>query len=59
MKRVLWDQGAAFRCGAENVIMTGKLDNEVLINYIKETLGGQVGADYGDPYGQDRITIIQ
>ena len=45
--------------GAQNVIMTGKLDNEVLINYIKETLGGEVGADYSDPYGQDRITIIQ
>ncbi len=45
--------------GAKSVIRTGKLDSEVLINYIKDTLGGRVGADYADPYGQGRITIIQ
>ncbi|MBQ7058848.1 MAG: 5'-nucleotidase C-terminal domain-containing protein [Firmicutes bacterium] len=36
-----------------------KLDNQVLIDYITGTLGGEVGADYADPYGQGRITIIQ
>ena len=38
----------------ENVM----LDNQVLINYIVEKLGGTVGSDYLDPYGQGRITII-
>ena len=40
---------------SENVM----LDNQVLINYIVEKLGGTVGADYVDPYGQGRITIVQ
>ena len=35
-----------------------KLDNQVLIDYIVGTLGGVVGADYAEPYGQGRITII-
>ena len=34
-------------------------DNEVLISYIRDTLGGTVGADYVDPYGQGRIIFIQ
>ena len=33
------------------------VDNEVLINYIKDELGGVVGEEYADPYGQGRITI--
>ena len=35
------------------------IDNQVLINYIVEKLGGTVGNDYSDPYGQGRITIIE
>ncbi len=35
------------------------LDNQLHINYIQKTLGGEVGADYADPHGQGRITIIQ
>ncbi len=34
-----------------------KLDNQVLIDYITGTLGGTVGAEYEDPYGQGRIVI--
>ena len=34
------------------------LDNQVLINYIVDCLGGVVGEEYADPYGQGRITII-
>jgi hypothetical protein len=45
--------------GASNVITTGRLDSEVLSDYIKDTLGGEIGAEYTDPYGQGRITIIQ
>ena len=35
------------------------IDNQVLINYIVDVLGGVVGEDYADPYGQDRITVIE
>lgn len=35
------------------------LDNQLHINYIEQTLGGEVGSDYADPHGQGRITIIQ
>ncbi|MBQ6500325.1 MAG: 5'-nucleotidase C-terminal domain-containing protein [Mogibacterium sp.] len=45
--------------GASNVITTGRLDSEVLSDYIKDTLGGEIGVEYTDPYGQGRITIIQ
>ena len=34
------------------------IDNQVLITYITDTLGGNVGAEYAEPYGQGRITII-
>ncbi len=51
--------GFAMFNGAKSVIMTGRLDSEVLIDYIKDTLGGVVGTEYADPYGQGRITIIQ
>ncbi len=33
------------------------LDNQVLIDYIVEHLGGVVGADYAEPTGQGRITV--
>lgn len=58
---LLVDNGDGFTMfgGEKNVISTGKLDSEVLIGYIKDTLGGKVGADYADPYGQGRIKIVQ
>lgn len=34
------------------------LDNEILIDYITKTLGGSVGKEYSDPYGQGRIRIV-
>ena len=36
-----------------------KLDNQVLIDYIRDTLGGAVGEEYADPSGQERIVILQ
>lgn len=36
-----------------------KLDNQVLIDYITQTLGGTIGEEYADPYGQGRITIVE
>ena len=35
-----------------------KLDNQVLIDYITGTLGGVIGEEYADPYGQGRIVIV-
>ncbi len=35
-----------------------KLDNQVLIDYITETLGGVVGEEYANPYGQGRIVSV-
>ena len=35
-----------------------KVDNQALIDFIVDTLGGEIGADYADPYGQDRITFV-
>ena len=34
------------------------LDNQVLITYITETLGGVIGEAYAEPYGEGRITIL-
>ena len=36
-----------------------KLDNLLLIDYIAETLGGEVGERYADPYGEGRIRIVE
>lgn len=33
------------------------IDNEVLIDYIVEDLGGTIGEEYADLYGQGRITV--
>ena len=35
-----------------------KLDNQVLIDYIVQTLGGVVGEEYETPYGEGRIVIV-
>lgn len=36
-----------------------KLDNRVLIDYITNELGGVIGDEYRDPYGQGRIVAIE
>ena len=35
------------------------LDNQLLISYITDTLGGSIESGYEDPYGQGRITILE
>ena len=57
---LLKDKGDGYTMFADNNFLTEDvmLDNQVLINYIVEKLGGTVGAEYGDPYGEGRITII-
>ncbi len=34
------------------------LDNQALIDYITEDLGGTVGEEYSDPHGNGRITVV-
>ena len=42
-----------------NVLQKGSaLDNQLLIDYIVNTLGGTIGEQYADPYGEGRITIV-
>ena len=36
-----------------------KIDNQVLIDYIRDTLGGKIPDAYADPYGQGRIVILE
>lgn len=45
--------------GATVLAGSGMLDSEALITYIKDTLGGEIGSEYSDPYGDGRIRIIQ
>ncbi len=35
------------------------LDNQLLIQYIVENLGGVIGEEYADPYGQGRIVAVE
>ena len=35
------------------------VDNKIVADYIKEDLGGKIGAEYEDPYGQGRIKITE
>ena len=44
--------------GANVLQESVKLDNQVLIDYITETLGGTIGAGYENPYGQGRIVSV-
>ena len=59
---MLKNQGDGFAMfGTDNVTMIldcVMVDNQVLMNYLINELGGEVPADYADPYGQGRITIL-
>ncbi|MBR6960821.1 MAG: 5'-nucleotidase C-terminal domain-containing protein, partial [Clostridiales bacterium] len=55
----LIDKGDGFTMFAESEIINDSviLDLQALIDYLTETLGGQIGEQYADPYGQGRIVI--
>ena len=44
--------------GAKVLQESVKLDNQVLIDYITQTLGGVVGEGYDKPYGEGRIVSV-
>ena len=45
--------------GAEVLQDSVKLDNQVLIDYIVDSLNGVIGEEYADPYGQGRIKVLE
>ena len=51
--------GDGFTMFMDNTLLLDEvlIDNQVLINYIIDVLGGVVGEEYADPYGQGRIVI--
>ncbi|MBO4616033.1 MAG: bifunctional metallophosphatase/5'-nucleotidase [Lachnospiraceae bacterium] len=58
---MLKNMGDGYSMFADNTVLQDcvMIDNQVLINYIVDVLGGNVGEDYKDPYGQGRITILE
>ncbi len=58
---MLKNMGDGYSMFADNKVLQDcvMLDNQVLMTYIIDVLGGNVGEDYKDPYGQGRITIIE
>ncbi len=57
---MLLDHGDGYTMfdGATLLLDRVKLDNQVLIDYAVETLGGVIGEAYADPCGEGRITIV-
>ncbi len=57
---MLLERGDGFTMfdGCEVLQNAVKLDNQLLIDYITDTLGGVVGEEYADPYGQGRIVAV-
>ena len=55
---LLQDMGDGYTMFTDNVYILDKvlLDNQVIINYICDFLGGNVGTEYAEPQG--RITVI-
>ena len=45
--------------GAKVLQDSVKLDNQVLIDYIVDSLNGVIGEEYADPFGQGRIKVLE
>ena len=58
---MLFDNGDGYTFfeGAPVLQDSVKLDNQVLMDYIMDTLGGTVSTDYGELTGQGRIVIVE
>ncbi len=54
------DMGDGYTMFADNKLLQEDvmIDNQVLINYITQVLGGVVGTEYAEPYGQGRIVAV-
>lgn len=58
---MLKSAGDGFTMFKDNKILQDEvmIDNQVLITYLEEKLGGTVGDEYKDPFGEGRITIVE
>ncbi|MGX8692718.1 MAG: bifunctional metallophosphatase/5'-nucleotidase [Clostridia bacterium] len=58
---ILREKGDGFTMFSNNKVLQDnvKLDNQALMDYLTEYLGGVVGDEYGVPYGEGRITIVE
>lgn len=43
----------------KDVVQELMVDNEAVMNYITDTLGGVIPEEYADPYGQGRIVAVE
>ena len=61
IQQFLYDKGDGFTMFADCNVLNSNImiDLQALINYITDTLGGQIGDEYSDPYGQGRIVISE
>lgn len=52
--------GSGFNMFMDNPLLQDctMLDNQLLIDYITDHLGGNIGSEYADPYGEGRIRAI-
>ena len=52
--------GSGFNMFMDNTLLQDctMLDNQLLIDYITDHLGGNIGSEYADPYGSGRIQIV-
>lgn len=51
--------GATMFTGCNMILDSIMLDNQALITYITQYLDGVIGEEYSNPYGENRITILQ
>jgi 2',3'-cyclic-nucleotide 2'-phosphodiesterase (5'-nucleotidase family) len=58
---MLKNAGDGFTMFQDNTFILDSImiDNQVLINYIVDGLGGLVGEEYADPHGQGRIVAVE
>ncbi len=58
---ILRDNGDGYTMfdDAETLTEGSKLDNQALLEYIQDVLGGVVGEEYADPYGDGRIVAVE
>ena len=56
--KVYFGDGYTMYRGCRVLQKAVKLDNQVLIDYITQTLGGVVGEEYAEPYGEGRIVSV-
>ena len=57
---ILWEKGDGYTMLEDaNILEQGsKLDNQALLDYIRDDLGGVVGEEYANPYGDGRIVAV-